>query len=468
MNVTFYSGFAKRRNSTKQPSGGTSKSVVLKENTSEMRPAFVLSSVDWSWNYASWGGRYYYVNDIVSEGNNLFRVECALDSMATFKSQIGAYSTLISRASADQNFDVIDSIYPAKASPTTKMANITNPGLFTNNRSAGCIVVGTIGQNGQRVYVFTPAYFQTFCFRLFPDLTDSGGQSISFLDWISMEISQAMAGGLQTILQNITFIRWVPVSFSSISSILTSVSHVYIGNWELVTPAYELQGSTIARISATTVSFPARDDAGARGKWEYMAPFAHYAVYIPPFGLITVDGAYLVPAGRQITVDMLVNVMTGNLTMRLYYALGNSAPRMIGTYSSDIGFEMKVGGASFNMGGVASGVASTVANLVSENYAGMVGSIASAAANMVPSGAQVGGGTSGPAPDLTENWYAYATYFDPIDENKAELGRPLAEIRTISSLGGYVQCADPSLAIPGHVEEMNEVNAMLGSGFFYE
>ena len=153
MNVTFYSGFAKRRNSTKQPSGGTSKSVVLKENTSEMRPAFVLSSVDWSWNYASWGGRYYYVNDIVSEGNNLFRVECALDSMATFKSQIGAYSTLISRASADQNYDVVDSIYPSKTVPITKRVQIPNPGIFTTNFSEGTFLIGASGKRGLRVYV---------------------------------------------------------------------------------------------------------------------------------------------------------------------------------------------------------------------------------------------------------------------------------------------------------------------------
>ena len=87
---------------------------------------------------------------------------------------------------------------------------------------------------------------------------------------------------------------------------------------------------------------------------------------------------------------------------------------------------------------------------------------------MIPQSAVVGGGVSGPTPDLGATWYAYATYFDPIEENKAEFGRPLAEIRTISSLGGFVQCANAQLAIAGHEEEMSKVNQILTSGFFYE
>ncbi len=469
MTVTFYSGFAKRRNSTKRPSGGgTTKTVALKENTSLQRPAFLVSTVTWSWNYCTAWQNYYYVVDIVAEGNGLYRVECELDVMATFKVSIGNYSTLIARAASDQDYDVMESIYPAKAQPTTKMANVTNPGLFTNDRSAGAIVIGTIGQNGQRVYVMNSSQFASFCLRLFPDLADAGGNPINFVDWISAEISQAIAGGLQTILNNITFLRWVPVSVSTVSSLLTSVSHVYIGNWDLITPAYELAGSTVARISSTLLSFPARDDAGARGKWLYMSPFASYAVYIPPFGLITLDGALLVPAGRQVTCDMLVNVMTGNLTMRLYYALGNSSPRMVGCYNANIGFEMKVGGSSYNMGGVASGVAGAIGAMLEDSTAGIIGGIASAAAASIPGGAQVGGGVSGPNPDLTENWYAYATYFDPIDENQTELGRPLAKVKQISTLSGYIQTARAQIELMGHEEEMSKVNAIMDGGFFYE
>ena len=69
---------------------------------------------------------------------------------------------------------------------------------------------------------------------------------------------------------------------------------------------------------------------------------------------------------------------------------------------------------------------------------------------------------------MNSPWYAEATYFDPIEENRAELGRPLGKLKQISTLSGYVQTAKAQLAIAGHEEEMTKVNAILDSGFFYE
>lgn len=464
MNVTFYSGFSKRRNSTKQPSGGTTKSVVLKENTSEMRPAFVVSNVDWSWNYASWGGRYYYINDIVSEGNSLFRVECALDSMATFKSEIGAYSTLISRSSADQNYDVVENMYPSKTRPITKRVAISNPGLYSTSRQAGCYVVGVVGGNGQEFFVLTPTEFFNFLGVLMPPLT-----GYTLADWLDAQITQAPAGGLGSILQNIVLMKWLPLNYSLISGKLDRVTSCMIGNFIVSGVSLgRLWGDTTAQILGTTITFPDRDDNGARGRWLYLTPFANYSVYIPPFGLISIDPSYITSAGREIVADIMAEYLSGTVTLRLYYSTSHSGPKMIGVYNANISQDLKAGGSGANAIGAIGGLVGAIGAIATENYGALAASIGSAATNMIPQSSVVGGGVSGPTPDLSAVWYAYATYFDPIDENRAEIGRPLAEIRTISSLGGYVQCADPSLAIPGHVEEMNEINTHLSTGFFYE
>ena len=462
MNVTFYSGFSKRRNSTKQPSGGTTKSVVLKENTSEMRPAFVVSNVDWSWNYASWGGRYYYINDIVSEGNNLFRVECELDVMATFKVSIGSYTTLISRAAADENFDVMDTIYPAKTGPTTKRVQISSSGIFTGTIANGSVVMGTVGNDGQHFYVMSWARFTSVCYWLFPAL------GMDFSQWALMEAGQALAGGNNTVLQSITLLKWLPITYTSISGLLSATTDTHIGNWTMPHANSEITGSAIAQILGTLITFPARDDNGARGKWLYTSPFAEYSVYIPPFGLISVDGNYLLKSGRQITADIMAEIVTGNVTLRLYYALGNSAPKMIGVYNANVGLDMRAGGGAANLGGIASGIGSAIASAISDNYMGAAASLASAARSFIPQGAQIGGGVSGPTPDIAQPWFAYATYYDPIDENQAEIGRPLGEVRTISSLSGFIQCADAHCPLMGHEEEMTKVNEILNNGFFYE
>lgn len=463
MTVQFVGNFSKRRNSTKQPVSGTSKTVVLKEGTSMMKPAFLLSSALYTWNYAIWDGRYYYITDIVAESNTLFRVECELDVMATFKSAIGNYSTMIARAASDQDFDVVDSIYPAKTRPITKRTAISNPGIFTTNRSSGCYIIGTIGGAGQHFYVFTPGAFALFCIKLFPQL------SVSNIDtWIETQISQATVGGLGTILQNIVLMKWLPVAYSSVSALLTSVSSVKIGNFVVEASAGELSANTTIQLLGTLIQFPDRDDAGARGRWLYLSPFASYSVYIPPFGMINVDPAFIPGAGRELVADIMCEVVSGNVTLRLYYSTGYSGPKMIGVYNANVSQDLRAGGSSANVGGVVGGLVGAAAAYAADSSGGIISGIASAVSSATPSVSQVGGGVSGPSPDLGSTWYAYATYFDPIDEDQAEFGRPLGEVKAINTLSGYVKCANASLAIPGHVEEMSEINGILNSGFFYE
>ena len=468
MTVTFYSGFSKRRNSTLRPSGGTSKTVVLKENTSLMKPAFVVSTVTWSWNYCTAWQNYYYITDIVAEANGLFRVECELDVMATWKVSIGNYSTLIARAAADQDYNLVDTMYPAKGVPTTKMLSIANPGVFTTDFKSGTFLICTAGKYGQRVYVCSYTKAAAAMSAIFPSL------QMTYSAWVDSAINTAVMGGTSNAAQHIIYYKWIPVLYSVSESLATSGTDFYVGSWNLVdgnilnAPVYYIQNQINYSILTRSFTFPARDDAGARGKWLYMTPFASYSVYMPPFGLINIDPAYVYGAGRSIVYDIMVEYLSGNATLRLYYALGTGGTKMIGVYHCNLACDLKQTGGSVNLGGMASGVASAVASYAAGNYAGMAGGIANAAASAMPTGSSVGSGVSGPTADMASSWVAYATYFDPIDENQTELGRPLGKVKQISTLSGYVQTAKAQLALMGHEEEMTKINAILDSGFFYE
>ena len=468
MTVVFVANFSKRRNSTKRPSGGTSKTVVLKENTSMMKPAFVLSSVIWSWNYCVWDDRYYYITDIVAEADGLFRVECELDTLATFKNYIGNYTTLIARAASDQNYDVVDSVYPAKTVPITKRVQINNPGLFTTDFKSGTFLIGTSGRGGQTVYVCNWAQATAAMSAMFPQL------SMTINAWVESTFETALMGGSSSATQYITFFRWVPIPYSVTSALTPSGNEFYIGAWNLVDgvilsgPIHYVKDSINYGIFSQLVTFPARDDSGSRGKWEYLAPFASYSIYCPPFGLINIDPAYLVSAGRGLTLDLMVEFLSGNATLRVYYGIGQSGPKMQGVYTHNLACDLRQTGSSVNVGGIAAGATAAVAGYLKEDYAAVASGIASAAASTIPTASSVGGGGSGPTADMGENWYAYATYFEPIEENQSEVGRPLAEVKQINTLSGYVKCAQASLSIAGHAEEMGEVNGFLNSGFFYE
>lgn len=466
MNVTFYSGFSKRRNSTKQPSGGTSKSVVLKDNTSLMKPSFLVSNVDWTWNYASAWGNYYYINDIVSEGNNLFRVECSIDSLATFKSAIGSYNTLIARSDTLYSGEVVDTLYPAKSNPYTLSASASTAGIFTTDRSAGAVVMGVVGGSGMKFFIMSRTQFDNLCATLFPAFTQSP------IDWFNSKVSEALVGGLNTIMEAIILLKWIPIEVSVAQSQLglTSVSSFHVGPLLIsgVTGVYELTGNTIVTVSARQIAFPDRNYTGVtqRGDWLYMQPFAFFTLKAPPFGVIAIDGTYLIPSQLNVQASVRVEILSGNAQLWLTYY--DSGYKTIGTYDVNVAYDIKAGASSGNFGGVLSGVASAVASYATENYAGVFGGIASAQTSLIPKPAYAGGGVSGPKPDMNSPWYAESTYFNPIEENRAELGRPLGEMKTIGSMSGFVQCANAQISIAGHVEEMNEVNAMLNTGIFYE
>ena len=101
MTIKTWSGFSKRKNSTKQPTGGTSVTAFLKEGTSIENPTFTLSGNNFTVDYVEAFGHYYFVKDIVSIRNNLIEIECVQDVLATYKSAIiGSSQYVIRSASA--------------------------------------------------------------------------------------------------------------------------------------------------------------------------------------------------------------------------------------------------------------------------------------------------------------------------------------------------------------------------------
>ena len=76
--------FAKRRNSTKQPSTLSDvRTVTLKEATSQDRPIFICTGNNFNYNYCMWDGKYYFIDEIISLRNNDIEIHCIMDPLAT-------------------------------------------------------------------------------------------------------------------------------------------------------------------------------------------------------------------------------------------------------------------------------------------------------------------------------------------------------------------------------------------------
>ena len=83
---------------------GSSESfdVVLKDSTDIFKPTFLIqTSADiWMFNYIdakSSLGRYYFVTDVRSVGNNRYEVDAKTDVLSTWKSEIRGNSAVIKR-----------------------------------------------------------------------------------------------------------------------------------------------------------------------------------------------------------------------------------------------------------------------------------------------------------------------------------------------------------------------------------
>ena len=68
----------------------------------------------------------------------------------------------------------------------------------------------------------------------------------------------------------------------------------------------------------------------------------------------------------------------------------------------------------------------------------------------------------------TQNLYLTSKFNLIVDENLAEMGRPLCEVRQINTLSGYILCANADAIISGTADEVKKVNDYMNSGFFYE
>ena len=99
MQIKTYSGFSKRFNSTKRPSGGVTWDVQLKNETNAKSPTFIINTLDFSINYVEAFGNYYYC-DVKNLDGHRSELICTLDRPATFKSQMGSYTGLIDYCSA--------------------------------------------------------------------------------------------------------------------------------------------------------------------------------------------------------------------------------------------------------------------------------------------------------------------------------------------------------------------------------
>lgn len=133
----------KRINSTKQTfTSAASLSCRIKEPTGMSNPVFVVSGLTKGnlYNYCSFEGRYYWIDNIKYLTNNVQEVYCHLDPLATYKSSIQNTSAMVVYGDSSNWNQLVDDVrfQPEVFNASeAKMADI----FPFNCSSSGCIVM---------------------------------------------------------------------------------------------------------------------------------------------------------------------------------------------------------------------------------------------------------------------------------------------------------------------------------------
>lgn len=486
MKVTLFS-FAKKDNSTARPtmSSGTEYDCYLKDGTSVVDPVIVLdlpsktSFTKYTYAYIQEFGRYYFVRDMTADGL-LWDVSLVCDVLATYKSEIGNSSMYVLRSSYAYDGRIVDNYYPLMTYHTTGYTQGQTPWIHTAgsenidvSNDESCFVLGVVnrksgitstGSYGSiTYYVVKPNDFKTIVDKLLNDTIVDG---VNGFDKDDMSISLQ-----KSIIDPLSFIKsciWFPLAYSQITG-SADLTDMYIWDWHLTGISCKILTKNppygLFNVVNNIHKHPWTD---TRGNYMNVAPFTKMRYTVPPFGMFEIDTA-LCSSATQIRGQILLDYITGLGTLDII-ADGISMHRV----KSQVGVPIQLTQVSYDyigsLSGAVSGAASTIGGVLSLNAGavmnGIQSMIGSAVNAFIPNQSSIGG--NGGFSELRGQANLYYEHYYPVDEDLSHAGRPLCEIRTLSSIPGYQLIMDGDVAINGTAGEQAAIKAYLEGGYFYE
>lgn len=462
--VNFYN-FSKRENSTYRPAGsGAAFSCVLKEASTIANPAIIvdLGTRDYpSWNYAYIPEfeRYYYVTDWTWIQNRLWLATLSTDVLATFRDQIGNSDLYVLRSSAAADGSIIDNYYPVKAEARVSVQHLNLPWTSFDN---GCVVIGAVSQEAQLGSI---AYYalelDSFSELITALLQDDLLIAHDFSpENAAIPLQKAMIDPVQFIRSAV----YLPIPYDTLRGTTASIN---IWDWDIGVNGKKLSMRSPDLFTELEFNLAKHPLTSTRGNYLNTAPYTKAMFQFLPFNSIDIDTT-ITAANPNIRIRYFINPFDGLGTLQLF-----CNDDLLGTQSAQVGVPIQMSQVnkdylSAAIGGV-SGVGGMVASALTGDVAGIFTSAGAAIGNgvkaMIPHVSSVG--TNGSFSHLHYTPSLYQEFYMPVDEDNEHAGRPLCQIRRISTLPGYLLIKDGEVDLNGFAGEAEAVRAYLESGFFY-
>lgn len=487
-NATCYT-FSKRSNSTKTPTGtGTVIDVALKGGSDILAPVFVLalnSLPDIS--YISYGGRMYFVTGIKNVRNDLWEIECQVDVLGTYKSEIQATSAYVLYYT-HSNTQIVDTRLSTKTDITIQ----SDTEQFSNLGSGDSYLITTVamedgsGDGGTSIFACdkstVDSLFDDNLITLIQDDYNTNVNNItnalahlSLLD-VQQTIRDVatlwfnhlkfMSRNLNTALYSDESPQYVkncfvlPIDKSHIGG---TSKNIRLGCWD--SSASGNKGFPRICHDSATLSIPwqATD-------WRKNSPYHEIYLYIPYVGLVNIPASEVMNV-TNITVNVAVDTYSGVAT----FVVNADNGTVLGQYSTNIAAPYAIGSSNIdivNSGAqIVAGAASLFAGFVTANsYAigggalGVVNAIKALDGSIGSNGGAAGMG-------LGNTVKCFTVYHDTTvspSSVSAVKGTPYNGVMSLSGVSGYVQTSGASVAGSMTDTEREQINQMMDGGIYIE
>ncbi len=474
LTVTFYK-FTKRSDSTARPAGGTSFGCVLKTASSVIDPVIELDTgttarPDFNYAYIPDYGRYYWISDWTWISNRLWEASMTVDILATYKNEIGNTPLYVLRSSGAWNGNIIDNLYPYKTDSifykvTHQSPFFFNPADTAVNVNAGTYVVGIAGP-GYTQYV---GMSRTGLNDLMTALSEEYVTVDN--DFSEEDASLALQRALVDPFQYIKSCKWFPVVYEASGTVIPAT---WVGDYSF--PISHTALNALWRSGTAVMAIPKHSQAATRGAWLNAAAMRYELVY-GPFGKISLDPAKACNYSHLVLYHHM-DFIGGNAILEIGYSDGSGVIQELDSMvNATIGVDIQLSQVYHSatnralvslIGKFAKAKESPYASINQifakrEKFINSIGDVVSA---MGASLDTIGGG--GGFIDINLGITLYAQELNITAEDIEHSGRPLCEIRTIGSLGGFNVVQNGDIAIPGTKAEHDALQSALESGIYYE
>lgn len=491
--IYLYNNFKNKR-STATPGTAALQfaDCLLREGCSVQRPTIGIDGTGGAaWNPSSYNyayinafSRYYWITDWTWQ-NGLWWCSLRVDVLTTARGAIGSSELYVLRSSYSWDGRISDSLYPVKTQATAKQ--ITLPQLWQPGSSTGMYIAQIACKTGVNIYVMTPAQWYALTDYLYSD---------AYYDAVLTSLSIDMYPEAKIALDPMQFIlsvKYIPAPFKLPSSTDWALNYidassvgVRIGTIQTsIMPTGVILRNDSSSITRLTQTFELDSSdlqhplASERGEYLNFPPYTRWYAYIPPFGSVELDSGKIAK-GSTLFVTQMYDLAGGTARLNISATTTGTGTLPVADLTVPIGLDVPV--AHVQAPGVSptsllqsglSAFGGAVGSVLTLNPVGLISSIfggaTSAVRDMAEGDKPVLSSTGGISSQVNYTGIPHLTivHYTPVDDDLEDNGRPLCQIRRLSTIPGYIVCDPTGFTCGLTDEETAEIQQYMREGFFY-